>query len=130
MHSPASPSSIGGNISANNLHTLQFLRYNTYMLAIVQHKLSNTMQTYTLTDEQSLAINTAAHTHNYAAAAEAAYEASGEDVCNTYTQLFEQQTNICATAVAEDIGGLIVYYNTDSTLAAFYDYENFVGTVF
>ena len=86
--------------------------------------------TYTLTNKQSNAINNAVHTHNYEKQAVAAYEASGEDVCNTYTELFELQTNILATATADDIGGLIVYYNTNSTLAAFYDYENFVGTVF
>lgn len=86
--------------------------------------------TYTLTQEQSNAINNAVHTHNYEKQALAAYEATGDDGIDKYTELFELQTNILATAIADDIGGLIVYYNDNSTLAAFYDYENFVGTVF
>jgi hypothetical protein len=34
-----------------------------------------------------------------------------------------------AFAVREDLGGITVYLK-DSTLVAFYDYENFVGHVF
>jgi hypothetical protein len=53
-------------------------------------------------------------------------------VCNKYTQLFETNTNVLVAAVAHDIGGLVVYFSTANAkqLVAFYDYENFVGTVF
>lgn len=92
---------------------------------------ASTMQTtFALTEEQSEQINAAPHTHNFAEQAIAEWETSNVDVTEKYTTLFETQTNICATATADNIGGVIVYYNADSTLAAFYDYENFVGTVF
>ena len=85
---------------------------------------------HTLTRKQSAQINNAQHTHNYSAAAIAQYNATQQCVLNEYTQLFEQQTNVLATATAQDIGGLIVYFNNNNELVAFYDYENFVGTVF
>jgi hypothetical protein len=96
----------------------------------------------TLTAAQSKQINNSTYTHNYSAAAVAEWETTNTDVCSKYTKLFEEQTNVLATAVAHDIGGLIVYFSAANAhsvyfsktnakqLVAFYDYENFVGTVF
>ena len=85
-----------------------------------------------LTRTQSFAINNTAHTHNYATAAVEEWEKTNTCVIDKYTQQFETQTNILATAAAHDIGGLIIYTNKTNVkmLAAFYDYENFTGTVF
>lgn len=95
-----------------------------------------------LTAAQSKQINNSSYTHNYSEAAVAEWETTNTDVCSKYTQLFEAQTNVLATAVAHDIGGLIVYFSAANAhnvyfsktnakqLVAFYDYENFVGTVF
>ena len=79
-----------------------------------------------LTQQQSNAINTAAHTHNYEtlALADTAINTIGK-----YTQQFELDSKVLARSTANDIGGLIVYTN-NKQLVAFYDYENFVGTVF
>jgi hypothetical protein len=86
----------------------------------------------TLTAAQSKQINNSTYTHNYSKAAVAEWETTNVDVCSKYTQLFTQQTNVLAAATAHDIGGLIVYYSNANAkqLVAFYDYENFVGTVF
>ena len=86
----------------------------------------------TLTAAQSNAINNSTYTHNYSTQAVAEWEATNTDVCSKYTTVFTQQTNVLAAATAHDIGGLIVYYSKANAkqLVAFYDYENFVGTVF
>jgi hypothetical protein len=77
-------------------------------------------------------INNAAYTHNFANAAIAEWETTNTNVINKYTEMFETQTNVLTHALANDIGGVIVYFSTqDATkLVAFYDYERFVGTVF
>ena len=86
----------------------------------------------TLTQQQSNAINNTANTHNYEASAIAEYNAqtlSSNALCNKYTQLFESSIQQHYTT-SNDVGGIILYYNATNNLIAYYDYENFCGTLF
>jgi hypothetical protein len=53
-----------------------------------------------------------------------------EDSCDFYTELFEAD---CAEQLvgcrAEDVGGVVLYYKLGEE-AAFFDYENLVGSVY
>lgn len=84
-----------------------------------------------LTQAQSLQINsTLVYTLDYEAEALRSYEAGEGDLME---ELEERADAIIAEATAftarEDLGGITVYFK-DSTLVAFYDYEQFKGTVF
>jgi hypothetical protein len=84
-----------------------------------------------LTDAQSAQINnTEVYTLDYEAEALQSYEDTGEDLMD---ELEVRATNIILEQTAwdarEDLGGITVYFK-DSTLVAFYDYEQFRGTVF
>ena len=84
-----------------------------------------------LTQAQSLQINsTEVYTLDYEAEALRSYEAGEGDLME---ELEERADAIIAEATAftarEDLGGITVYFK-DSTLVAFYDYEQFKGTVF
>lgn len=82
---------------------------------------------FTLTDAQNNAINNANYTHDYEAEALASYESSGDDMMEELEERFELEfTNYNQR---EDLGGLTVYLK-DNVLVAFYDYEQFKGTVF
>ena len=82
---------------------------------------------FTLTDAQSLQINSAEYTHNYEAEALASFESSGDDKMEELEQRFEAEfTDYTAR---EDLGGITVYLK-EGRLVAFYDYEQFCGTVF
>jgi hypothetical protein len=84
-----------------------------------------------LTDVQSAQINnTEVYTLDYEAEALQSYEDTGEDLMD---ELEVRATNVILEQTAwdarEDLGGITVYFK-DSTLVAFYDYEQFRGTVF
>ena len=84
-----------------------------------------------LTQAQEFLINNAAHTHNYEAQVDADLAAhTAEDLVEKYTAVFERETNVREYSKANDIGGLIVYTNEAEELVAFYDYEQFLGTLF
>jgi len=84
-----------------------------------------------LTDVQSAQINnTEVYTLDYEAEALQSYEDTGEDLMDELevraTNVILEQTKWDAR---EDLGGITVYFR-DNTLVAFYDYEQFRGTVF
>ena len=84
-----------------------------------------------LTDAQSAQINnTEVYTLDYEAEALQSYEDTGEDLMDELevraTNVILEQTKWDAR---EDLGGITVYFR-DGTLVAFYDYEQFRGTVF
>jgi hypothetical protein len=84
-----------------------------------------------LTDTQSAQINaTVNYLFNYEEEALASYESTGEDLME---ELEERAEALIQEATAyterEDLGGLTVYFK-DNSLVAFYDYEQFKGTVF
>jgi len=85
----------------------------------------------TLTNAQSAQINnTEVYTLDYEAEALQSYEDTGDDLMDELevraTNIILEQTNWDAR---EDLGGITVYFK-DNTLVAFYDYEQFKGTVF
>ena len=84
-----------------------------------------------LTDTQSAQINnTKVYTLDYETESMQSYEDTGEDLMD---ELEVRATNVILEQTAwdarEDLGGITVYFR-DSTLVAFYDYEQFRGTVF
>jgi hypothetical protein len=84
-----------------------------------------------LTDAQSAQINnTKVYTLDYEAEAMQSYNDTGEDLMD---QLEVRATNVILEQTAwdarEDLGGITAYFK-DNTLVAFYDYEQFCGTVF
>jgi hypothetical protein len=84
-----------------------------------------------LTDVQSAQINnTEVYTLDYEAEALQSYEDTGEDLMD---ELEVRATNVILEQTAwdarKDLGGITVYFR-DNTLVAFYDYEQFRGTVF
>jgi hypothetical protein len=85
----------------------------------------------TLTNAQSAQINnTEVYTLDYEAEALQSYEDTGDDLMDELevraTNVILEQTNWDAR---EDLGGITVYFK-NNTLVAFYDYEQFKGTVF
>ena len=84
-----------------------------------------------LTDAQSEQINnTEVYTLDYEAEALQSYEDTGNDLMD---ELEVRATNIILEQTAwdarEDLGGITAYFK-GNTLVAFYDYEQFRGTVF
>jgi len=84
-----------------------------------------------LTDVQSEQINnTKVYTLDYEAEALQSYEDTGNDLMD---ELEVRATNVILEQTGwdarEDLGGITVYFK-DNTLVAFYDYEQFRGTVF
>jgi hypothetical protein len=85
----------------------------------------------TLTNAQSAQINnTEVYTLDYEAEALQSYDDTGNDLMDELevraNNVILEQTNWDAR---EDLGGITVYFK-DNTLVAFYDYEQFKGTVF
>ena len=84
-----------------------------------------------LTDVQSAQINnTEVYTLDYEAEALQSYKDTGEDLMD---ELEVRATNVILEQTAwdarEDLGGITAYFKSN-TLVAFYDYEQFRGTVF
>ena len=83
-----------------------------------------------LTDVQSEQINnTEVYTLDYETEALQSYNATGEDLMD---ELEVRATNVILEQTGwdarEDLGGITVYFR-DNALVAFYDYEQFRGTV-
>ena len=85
---------------------------------------------FTLTNAQSAQINAAEYTINYEEEALASFETTGDDLMEELEERADavilEETQYTAR---EDLGGLTVYFKGDQ-LVAFYDYEQFVGSVF
>lgn len=82
-----------------------------------------------LTDAQELQINSVnKYTHNYEAEAVKSFDATGDDKMQELQERFEADI-ASAYNNDNDMGGIVAYFK-DSVLVAFYDYENFKGTVF
>ena len=80
-----------------------------------------------LTDVQSAQINnTEVYTLDYEVEAQQSCEDLTDELEVRATNVILEQT---AWDAREDLGGITVYFK-DSTLVAFYDYEQFRGTVF
>ncbi len=84
-----------------------------------------------LTEAQSAQINaTVNYKFNYEVEALASYESTGDDLMEELEEraeaLIQEET---AYTLREDLGGITVYFK-GNTLVAFYDYEQFKGTVF
>ena len=80
-----------------------------------------------LTDVQSAQINnTEVYTLDYETEALQSCEDLTDELEVRATNIILEQT---AWDAREDLGGITVYFR-DSTLVAFYDYEQFRGTVF
>jgi hypothetical protein len=80
-----------------------------------------------LTQAQSTLINNATPTYNWEEEAVASYEATGDDLMDELNDRFEQLFTDYTSS--DDLGGLTVYFK-GRKLVAFYDYEQFKGTVF
>ena len=85
---------------------------------------------FTLTLAQSAQINSAEYTINYEEEALASFETTGDDLMEALEARADavilEETGYTAR---EDLGGLTVYFKGEK-LVAFYDYEQFVGSVF
>ncbi len=84
-----------------------------------------------LTDAQIAQINnTKVYTIDYSAEALQSYDDTGDDLMD---ELEVRATNVILEQTAwdarEDLGGITAYFK-NNTLVAFYDYEQFCGTVF
>ena len=84
-----------------------------------------------LTDVQSDQINnTEVYTLDYETEAQQSYDDTGNDLTD---ELEVRATNVILEQTGwdarEDMGGITVYFR-DGNLVAFYDYEQFRGTVF
>jgi hypothetical protein len=84
-----------------------------------------------LTDAQIAQINnTKVYTIDYSAEALQSYDDTGDDLMD---KLEVRATNVILEQTAwdarEDLGGITAYFK-NNTLVAFYDYEQFCGTVF
>ena len=85
---------------------------------------------FTLTSAQSRQINAAEYTINFEEEALASFEATGDDLMEELEARAEAQIlEETKYTAREDLGGLTVYFKGDQ-LVAFYDYEQFKGTVF
>lgn len=70
------------------------------------------------------------YTHNYLAQYER--EAHGdEDFREYYTEQFQREAAEHLQGLeADDAGGIILYYNSKGEEAAYFDYENLVGSIY
>tara|TARA_R110000851_G_scaffold25687_1_gene73681 strand:+ start:3802 stop:4071 length:270 start_codon:yes stop_codon:yes gene_type:complete len=79
-----------------------------------------------LTDEQAEQVFGAeTHTHNFAAEGVASFKATGN---NLIEELQARFATMFVWTEEEDLGGITAYAN-NGELVAFYDYENYKGTV-
>ena len=84
---------------------------------------------FALTQAQNDAINSTPNTHDYSKESMASHSATGDDLMNDLQLRFESDIEGMYDG-GDDIGGICIYMKTDGTLVAYYDYENFRGTVF
>ena len=82
---------------------------------------------FRLTLADSAQINSAEYTHDWEAEALASFDSTGNDLMEELEARFEAE--FTDYDLREDLGGLTVYFKGDK-LVAFYDYEQFKGSVF
>ena len=82
---------------------------------------------FTLTLAESAQINSAKYTHDWEAEALASFVATGDDLMELLETRFDAE--FTDWDVREDLGGITVYLKAGK-LVAFYDYEQFKGSVF
>jgi len=82
---------------------------------------------FRLTLADSAQINSAEYTHDWEAEALASFESTGNDLMEELEARFEAE--FTDYDLREDLGGLTVYFKA-GRLVAFYDYEQFKGSVF
>jgi len=72
------------------------------------------------------------YTHNYMAMYEqGAHEVSEQDTSEFYTDLFElEAAEHLQGLVRDDVGGVILYWDSEGQEAAYFDYENLVGSIY
>jgi len=70
------------------------------------------------------------YTHNYMSLYER--DAHGEeDFREFYTEQFEREAaDALKGLTADDVGGVILYYDAEGKEAAYFDYENLVGSIY
>jgi hypothetical protein len=70
------------------------------------------------------------YTHNYLTLWEQGQHGDA-DSCEFYTELFEREACEHLQGLrADDVGGVVCYYNTEGLEAAYFDYENLVGSIY
>jgi len=82
---------------------------------------------FRLTLADSAQINSAEYTHDWEAEALASFDSTGDDLMEELEARFEAE--FTDYDLREDLGGLTVYFKA-GRLVAFYDYEQFKGSVF
>jgi hypothetical protein len=82
---------------------------------------------FRLTLADSAQINSAEYTHDWEAEALASFDSTGNDLMEELEARFEAE--FTDYDLREDLGGLTVYFKA-GRLVAFYDYEQFKGSVF
>jgi hypothetical protein len=82
---------------------------------------------FRLTLADSAQINSAENTHDWEAEALASFDSTGDDLMEELEARFEAE--FTDYDLREDLGGLTVYFKA-GRLVAFYDYEQFKGSVF
>lgn len=70
------------------------------------------------------------YTHNYISNYEAD-EHGDEDTCDYYLAKFEREASAeLAGLLADDVGGVVCYMDSQGLEAAYFDYENLVGSIY
>jgi len=70
------------------------------------------------------------YTHNYLSMYEQAAHGD-EDSVEFYTELFETEAaEHLRGLVRDDVGGVVCYYDSEGLEAAYFDYENLVGSIY
>ncbi len=72
------------------------------------------------------------YTHNYMSQWEqGAHSISDRDSTEFYTDLFElEAAEHLQGLVRDDVGGVILYWDSQGQEAAYFDYENLVGSIY
>ena len=72
------------------------------------------------------------YTHNYMAMWEqGAHEVAERDSTEFYTDLFEMEASEHLQGLQrDDVGGVVCYYDSKGLEAAYFDYENLVGSIY
>lgn len=70
------------------------------------------------------------YTHNYLQQWEQGQHGT-EDSCDYYIELFEREAAEHLRGLRrEDVGGVVCYYDSEGLEAAYFDYENLVGSIY
>ena len=70
------------------------------------------------------------YTHNYLPLWEQ-QQHGDSDSCEFYTELFEKEAQEHLQGLQrDDVGGVVCYYDSEGQEAAYFDYENLVGSIY